>query len=140
MSPSPAFPVCITGAADKAPDAGPGESAEAHGARFRRGDKFTGGQTLGAEIKVCYLLLGQDDGNDLGMDHGAVALLHKVYSRRHKPAAFHIKNRCSEGAATVFYVLPGETDNELHPFFCGEKNCFRARDGIHDPFWQCNCI
>jgi hypothetical protein len=94
-------------AAEDAADAGPRDRAQAHRAGFGACNQFAD-RVVCAEIVGTDGLLGQGNGDHLGVSDRAVRRHHDGDARRDKPPAVCIEDRCAKRSACLpFDILLG---------------------------------
>src|SRR5690606_4607570 len=99
------------GAAQHPAHPGEGDGAEAHGAGGAAGDQAVVPET--GEIVTAEVPLGEEQGEHLGVEDGAVQRHHPVDANGHQAQPV-IHDQGAEGAAAVGYVAAGGVHRERH--------------------------
>lgn len=103
---------------DQATHAGPGERAEAHGARPPVHHQLMCGQARCSEIEGAQTALRQGERHHFGMRRRALARNHPVYAERNQAATLSLENRRGKWpAAVALEVLSRARNDQAHAIF-----------------------
>lgn len=112
------FRVAGSGAAQHAPDAGPGNRSETHGTGLAAGNQFMFRYPRRAEVEMSDSVLRVGKGHQFGMGKRAVGQDDQVYSDRDQPSRPGFKDgRGERTACSVRHVPRCQFDHKSHAVF-----------------------
>lgn len=131
------FCIAGAGAAQQASDAGPGDGAVAHGARFTARHEFMCREACRTQIEAPDSLLGVGEGNHFCMRMRAMTGLDEIDADRYQPPVGTLEHGGAEGAAgSSRHIRRGQLDGKPHAAFFRQERGVPAPSQSDGPLWK----